>query len=458
MTSMRALLTAARLPAIVATLLFLGGSALAARPIAPAPRAVVNGGVMAGGSADTLVWRFGRADREPSSGLAVDGAGNLYGESSSGSGVVYELSPPAKSGAAWTQTLLHRFFGGFYGCSPGGGLILDGVGNLYGIAGCGVAGGGGIVFRLERPKSPRAGWVETVLYAFKPTRGGSGDGAYPHGRLVFDKLGNLYGTTVFGGSHGYGAIYKLAPPVKQGDPWNETVIYNFKGVRHGIQYGILGYYPDHGMIIDAAGALYGTTTSGGSLKGACGGDCGTIFKLTPPTQGAGWKYSVIHFFGLNDGYDPECELIVDGSGNLFGTTEYGGGSTGGGTVFELSPPSKGHAWQETVLYRFPQYAGDSDYPQAGVVLDGAGNVYGTSQYGGPIFEGTIFRLTPNKSKGAWTESVLHTFAGGNDGSYPTGELTYGAGGRLYGATQYGGAGRCPGGKYRGCGTVFAITP
>lgn len=442
MAHVRSLLTTTRLPAILVASLMLGSSAVAAGPPA---------------SSETVVWSFGRASREPASGLIADGAGNFYGEVQSGLGVIFELSPPATTGGAWTETIVHRFFGGFYGCGPGGGLILDGAGNLYGTAGCGFAGGGGIVFRLARPTKPNGGWVETVLYAFKPTRSASGDGAYPHGRLAFDAHGNLYGTTVFGGKHGYGTVYELAPPAKQGDPWSETMLYNFKGVKHGIQHGIDGYYPDHGVILDATGALYGTTTSGGSTSGPCGGDCGTVFKLTPPAGGKGWRYSVIHFFAA-DGYDPQCELIFDGAGNLYGTTEYGGASTGGGTVFKLSPPSRGHTWQPTVLYSFPKFAGDSDYPASGVVVDSAGNVYGTSEYGGAIAAGTVFRLTqPSKGNGSWTESVLHTFAGGSDGSYPAGELLFGADGKLYGTTQYGGPGMCPGGKYRGCGTVFAIS-
>jgi uncharacterized repeat protein (TIGR03803 family) len=426
---------------ITATLLALVGAGAAAVPASAA-------------TSESIVWTFGHANREPTSGLVADGSGNLYGEASSGSGVVYELSPPSPPGGSWTHTQVARFFGGYYGCSPSEGLILDGVGNLYGTAGCGLANGGGIVFKLTRPSQPGSAWTESVLYAFKPDHNAEGDASNPRGRLVFDTRGNLYGVTVTGGRYGYGTIYRLSPPARGHGQWTETLLYQFKG---GLYSGRPGYSPDHGLTFDATGNLYGTTTSGGSVKGPCGGNCGTAFKLTP--QGSEWGYEVVHYFTGADGYDPESELTLDGAGNLFGVATYGGVS-GSGVAFELSPPTRGHAWKETALYQFPQFAGDSAYPYASLVLDGHGGVYGTSQVGGPTFEGTVFHLTPpSNGTGAWAETVIHSFTGGNDGAYPVGSLIYNADGRLYGATEYGGAGECIGeGKYRGCGTVFGISP
>jgi uncharacterized repeat protein (TIGR03803 family) len=397
---------ASTLAALLAGLSLLGGTGAVAA---------------ASGPSESVVWAFGHANREPTSGLIADRSGNLYGEVSSGSGVVYELSPPSRPGGAWSSTLIHRFFGGFYGCSPFDGLILDGAGNLYGIAGCGYNKGGGIVFELARPTKPGGAWTESVLYAFKPNSNGTGDGEYPHGRLAFDALGNLYGTTVYGGKTGYGAIYELSPPARRGQLWNETLLHNF--ARNDLQ----GYFPDHGVTLGAAGVIYGTAGS-------------NAFSLTPPGSGGSWTYSVIHTFTGNDGDSPECELVFDASGNLYGTTEYGG-VLGEGVVFELSPPARGHAWTEKVLYSFPKFAGDSGYIYAGVLLDGTGGVYGTSQVGGTLAEGTVFHLTPPPSgNGEWTETISHSFVGGSDGGYPIGALIYGADGRIYGARQYGGVG------------------
>jgi uncharacterized repeat protein (TIGR03803 family) len=452
MIGKRTPLTTSPIPAIVAVLVLAGGAVTAGHGAAAPHRSGAARAVTAAPS-ETLIRSFGRASRNPTSGLVADAAGNLYGEASSGSGIVFELSPRASPGGAWTETIVHRFFGGFDGCSPSGGLIFDTAGNLYGTAGCGLANGGGIVFRLARPMAPKGRWTETVLYAFLPTHNTIGDGEGPRGRLAFDKHGNLYGVTYAGGSHGFGTVYMLAPPTKPGNPWTETLIYNFVGLKQRW----VGYIPDHGVTIDDTGALYGTTTSGGSLGPACGGNCGTAFRLTPSLVSRTWTYDTIYAFNGTDGYQPECELIFDRAGNLYGTTEYG--STGGGVAFQLSPPAQGHAWHETVLYNFPQYKGDSAYPQTGLVFDAGGNLYGTSQYGGSGADGTVFRLTPpSQPGGAWTESILHAFAGGADGSYPAGALIFGADGKLYGTTGHGGVGRCPGGDYRGCGTAFAIVP
>jgi uncharacterized repeat protein (TIGR03803 family) len=408
--------------------------------------------LLSDGGQEHITWAFGHAGREPSSGLVADNAGNLYGEALGGQGIVFELSPPVTKGGAWAETILHRFFGGYYGCSPGGGLIFDAAGNLYGTSQCGLAGGGGIVFRLSRPKSGGR-WTETVLYAFKPRHRVTGDGGNPAGRLAFDAHGDLFGTTVVGGSRGSGTVYELTPPRRSAGLWTEHILRNFGGDERSAD----GYFPDHGVTVDATGALYGTTTYGGSPHTKCGGACGAVFRMTPPVAGGEWGFRVIHSFNGSDGEEPECDLMFDRAGNLYGTTEYA--SQGGdGLAFELSP-IRGDGWHETVLYRFPQFAGDSAYPESGLAMDASGNLYGTG-LGGLRGTGAVFRLTaPSAPSGVWTESVLHSFAGGADGSYPVGPLTFAPDGNLYGATARGGTGHCAGrDAFRGCGTVYAVTP
>jgi len=268
------------------------------------------------------------------------------------------------------------------------------------------------------------------LYGFT----GGADGAAPYGALIADDAGNLYGTTSAGGAYGYGTVFRIAPG------GTETVLYAFTGQADGGT-------PYAGLVADSQGNLYGTTWAGGDLN--CGSDsgyfmgCGTVFKVAPD----GSETVLYAFEGGSDGDNPDSTPIIDGAGNLFGTTANGGAQNG--TVFRNSP-----AGTETQLYVFKGYPGDGAGPHAGLVADKQGNLYGTTVGGGdgcpPAGCGTVFKLAPDG-----TVTILYAFAGGSDGSDPFAGLFAGKHGDFYGTTELGGAGTgCPG----GCGTVFNVTP
>ena len=374
----------------------------------------------------------------PSAGLTMDRAGNLYGTAARGGatgyGTVFKL---AYKGSSWVLTPLYSFPAGSDGASPYARVIFGPNGSLYGttghgggIGGCG-ADGCGTVFNL-RPsatvcKTALCFWTETVLHRFS----GGSDGGSPYSAVVFDQAGNLYGTTSAGGSNNSGTVYKLAP---SGGSWIETVLHNFTG-------GSDGSYPDAGLIFDNAGNLYGTTYSGGS------GAFGTVFQLTP--SGPGWTENILHNFQSEGegGCCPSAGLILDSSGNLYGAAS-AGGSRVGGTVFELTPSSGN--WTFTVLYSLQ---GNGTGPVRDLVMDKSGNLYGAAYTDGAHLSGSVFKLTP--SHGSWTYTDLHDFTGGSDGGIPQSNLVFDASGNLYGTTVYGGSPSCGAGG--GCGVVFEIT-
>jgi uncharacterized repeat protein (TIGR03803 family) len=259
--------------------------------------------------------------------------------------------------------------------------------------------------------------------------------------VISDAAGNLYGTTQLGGLHGFGTVFKLTPQTD--GRWTETVVYSFPG-------GGSGNSPVAGLVMDAAGNLYGTTSYGGSLQGNCqSGGCGTVFELMPLADGS-WEYKRLHAFQFDDGSTPESHLVFDPSGNLFGTT-LGGGYFSSGTVFELSPGAKGE-WKEAVLWSFQQ-AGE---PRAGLIFDGDGNLYGTTTEGpNGADSGTVFKLSPGAG-GKWTETVLYNFCGQShcaDGAFPVSGLIFDQAGNLYGTTAAGGTS-----KGGGDGVVFELAP
>jgi uncharacterized repeat protein (TIGR03803 family) len=370
----------------------------------------------------------GKGGYDPYASLVSDGAGNLYGTTTLGGvygqGTVFELTP--RTGGGWKETVLHSFNNnGKDGCGPTAGLVFDAVGNLYGTtSGCG-AYHKGTVFQLT-PKTG-GGWRETLLRSFGVN---SSDGYFPAACLIIDHVGKLYGTTSEGGAYGYGTVFELAPKKLRG--WIEKVLHNFDFNSND------GYNPEAGLISDASGNLYGTTSVGGVYG------YGTVFELTPQT-GGGWTEAVLHNFNFNgsDGEFPEASLILDTAGNLYGTTS-SGGAYGYGTVFELT---KG-TWVETVLYNFGSASQDGNHPYAGLILDSAGNLYGTTSAGGVYGYGTVFALTFNA--GNWTETIRHNFNNNSkDGYSPWAGLTFDAAGNLYGATSLGGT--------SGYGTVFEVT-
>jgi uncharacterized repeat protein (TIGR03803 family) len=361
--------------------------------------------------------------------LIFDRAGNLYGTAGSqGSGIVFELSPSGLGG--WTQTTLHGFSGSD-GANPSGPLLFDNVGNLYGMTENGGTGdcsfsGCGVIYELS-PGSD--GWAETVLYSFT----GGSDGRYPLGGLVADSSGNLYGTASFGGNlsdclgSGCGTVFMLARTPKG---WEFKVLHSFSGGSDGAE-------PLAGLSI-RSGTLYGTASVGGDP--ACNAfalpGCGTVFKMTPG-KGGGAQFQIIYSLaGGTDGSYPCAGIIFDSTGNAYGTT-LSGGPANNGTVFRLVPGAVGQ-WQETVLYSFAA-TNDGWNPDAPLVIDKSGNLYGTTQFA-TIYPngGIVFRLSP-ASNGTWSEAILHNFTGGgSDGKTPSSGVIFGKGPGLYGSTSAGG--------------------
>ena len=212
--------------------------------------------------------------------------------------------------------------------------------------------------------------------------------------------------------------------------------------------GADGFDPQDGVIFDDAGNIYGTTKQGGAYG------FGVVFKLTSDASHA-WTQTVLHdFAGGNDGMNPEARLVFDSAGNLYGTT-YGGGTGAAGTVFKLSPDGSG-GWTYSVFFSFPSATESGFGPKAGLILDQNGNLYGTTNLGGLLRQpcgtvgcGVVFMLDS-----AGNETVLHQFQGGSDGAFPPGGLTFDAAGNLYGMTNRGGICEFDG----GCGTIFKLSP
>jgi len=368
----------------------------------------------------TVLYNFkgGRDGLGPDAGLVFDAAGNLYGPTyrggvgctGDGCGTVFELTP---SNGKWKESVLLRFTTRMPGDLPTAGLILDAQGNLYGTASSAL-GGNGMVFKLTPGANGK--WRVSVLHALT----GGKDGQEPWGGLILDSAGNLYGTTAFGGGYGSckgysqtycGTVFELSPPSTKGGKWREKILYRFKGGRDGRN-------PFASLILDAAGNLYSTTSAGGAYGG------GTVFKLTHGSNGK-WTESVLHNFDVGmDGVAPFSGLVFDKAGNLYGTT-YAGGGSHFGIVFELTPSSDG--WKETVIHTF-QGGSDGGNPYCGLIFDSAGNLYGTTSGALTNGSGTVYKLTPG-SDGAWTETVIYGFSGGNGSVAP---LILDSAGNLYG--------------------------
>jgi uncharacterized repeat protein (TIGR03803 family) len=332
----------------------------------------------------------------PSGGLIIDGAGTLYGTTHTGGdttcdcGTVFELSPG--SNGTWTESVLHSFTSSD-GQFPSAGVIFDSAGNLYGTAVAGGAIGSGVVYELSPGSNGK--WTEKVVHSFNPR---VKDGFTPFGALTIDGAGNLYGTTQRGGvGGGYGTVYQLRPG-KNGK-WTEKLLFSFKAGKDGTG-------PWSGVIFDKAGNLFGTTSHGGADVSGCVFDqkprgCGTVFELTPGARGK-WTETVLHSFHHNgrDGYDPRGNLALDAAGNLYGTTADGGSDHGSdcffdgcGIVFELTPGANG-TWTEKILHSFNAARMDGAFASDGLILDSAGNLYGTTGEGGATGNGTVFEVTP----------------------------------------------------------------
>ena len=382
----------------------------------------------------------------------------------------------ATAAQAQTLTILHNFTGGTDGANPFAGVTFDQQGRIYGTAAYGGSHQAGAVYRLAREGG---GWVLSPLYSFGSQEH---DGTTPYGRVIFGPDGLLYGTTSAGGQ-GYGTIFSLRPPATACKtafcPWLETVLYSFAG-------GEDGGNPDYGdLVFDQSGNIYGTTVYGGSSNR------GVVFKLT--RSGSGWTESVVwNFSNGSEGYYPLSGVILDTAGNLYGTTSYS--SVGNGAVYELSPTQSG--WSEKTLYSFTgddngggagslivnahgdlfgitgfflpgaayeltphngnysfsllQTFSGGGYPPtiAAPTMDSQGNVYGPVPSGGGSGYGEIFKLTPSGNQ--WIYSQFYEFADCNNGSgcFPFGAVTFGADGNMYGTTEEGGTGE---------GTVWELT-
>jgi uncharacterized repeat protein (TIGR03803 family) len=393
------------------------------------------------GQALTVLHTFSGAPTDgagPFGQLTRDGVGNLYGTTGAGSnvkglcvsfggcGTAFKLDNTGK--LVW----MHSFTGSS-GQEPLAGLLRSKAGNLYGTT---VLGGDtvcytygcGTVFELSSIGK------EKVLDKFT----GGLDAQNSEAQLVEDVAGNLYGTTYMGGTSGYGTVFKIDPA------GHETLLYSFAGPLGG---GGDGAYAYRGVILDAAGNIYGGTSAGGAYG------AGTVFEIL---------YS---FTGVADGGGPDSVLLLDAQGNLYGTTVLGGntncgGGSGCGVVFKLSPQVGGN-WTETTLYTFCSLANCADgrEPLTGpLVLDSAGNLYGTTVFGGssPCNGsgcGVVFKLEPTGQ-----ETVLHSFSGGADGGFPNAGLVTDRSGNLYGMTGQGGNLNCPNGNGEGCGVVFKLRP
>jgi uncharacterized repeat protein (TIGR03803 family) len=318
------------------------------------------------------------------------------------------------------------------GGQPYGGVTLDEKGNLYGSTVTGGTSGaceGGCGVAYQLTNSGGS-WTETVLHDFT----GGDDGSGPGAGLTLDAKGNLYGMTPTGGANGFGVIYQLRPSAD--NTWEFKVIHTFTGGNDG------GSASAGRMILDAAGTLYGVATVGGQYQQ------GVAFRLAQRRGGA-WKLTPLYAFrGQPDAGFPYGGLVFDTAGNLYGTTYYDGANDLG-AVYELTR-GIGGTWTESVLYSF-RGGKDGANSISNLVFDSAGNLYGTTGEGGAIGCGcgVIFRLHPDGT-GSWTESVAHRFTNSPDGASAYNGIVADGAGNFFGTTVYGGA--------DGDGTVYEFTP
>jgi uncharacterized repeat protein (TIGR03803 family) len=331
--------------------------------------------------------------------------------------VAFLLTSICKAGAQ-SYSILYSFrCGPDDGSQPSSGLVSDAAGNLYGVTAVGGSYGNGAVFKLSLRGT------ESLAHSFA---GAPSDGAGPfYTNLAQDLDGNLYGTTSGGGTEDLGVAYKLTPAGV------ETVLHNFGVVQND------GYLPYAGLLLYANGALYGTAYDGGD-------DYGTVFEILP----SGIEHNLYRFLGGKEGdsQNPVGNLIRNGSGSFYGTA-LGGGQYGGGTAFTVSAEGK-----ETILHNFGS-ATDGASPYDGLTRDSTGNLFGTTAYGGESGNGAVFEISE-----AGQESVLYSFTGSPDGANPVASVVQDKAGNLYGTTFAGGSMLCKlGFTQRGCGILFKVT-
>jgi uncharacterized repeat protein (TIGR03803 family) len=385
------------------------------------------------GQQETILHNFGETQADgmdPYAGLIFGSDGNLYGTTAYGGdlygGTAFQLVPNGTGG--WSYNTIYSFdwqvVWNIYA-----GLTLGPSNTLYGVAGDGYAGDqirGGTVFSLI--PATNGSWTKKNLFQFPP----SGlEGIFPYTNLISDTYGNFYGTA-------------------QGGRWDGGVAYELVATSNGLTYKVLHNFAAMGttnasvpaapLAFDSSGNLYGTTVYGGTYN------TGTVFELVAQKNGA-WSEKVLYSFNTGGEHQSVSGLAVDSSGNLYGTTSLGG-AYGAGMVFELARGERA-SWSEKILHSFGD-GQDGSYPNAGVVFDPAGNLFGTTGGGGAENGGTVFELEP-AAGGQWTETILYAFGSfSDDGFVPYGNLILDADGNLYGTTLSGGA--------YSAGTVFEITP
>ena len=421
----------------------------------------------------------GGSSEDPGGGLTFNASGDLFGTTSTGGigefadGTVFELTLSAGGGFAF-QTI-HQFSQSTGdGSNPGSAVVFDAKGNLYGTTPNG-GNGCGIVYELSPPTAPGGAWTETFLHKFDSD---GDDGCNPSGRLIFDKAGDLFGGTFNGGGgltnlfcrNGCGTTYKLH---LANGVWTEKVLHRFTGA------GTDGQSPSGGLAFDKANNLWGATAFGGAGNSSNCGDpnggvglCGTVFELTPNASGTWTESTLYSFVDASTGWNPFSGVILDEAGDLVGTTENGGTALQG-TVFEITPEGGGQV-TERLIHEFDGET-DGTFPQTGLTLGAAGNLYGVvDDGGGTRFVctensgggcGIVYELTPS-SDGTWTETILYTFLGGADGAIPADDtLAFGANGDIFGSAGAGGDfnvsqtacsdfSNVPG----GCGVLFELKP
>ena len=381
------------------------------------------------GWSETVIYAFSGSENwiGPSGRLLMDAAGNLFGPAAKS---IYELQPTSQG--AWTYSAIR---GGISHIS--GDLTMDAAGNFYGEGSYSCNNTAcGSVFKLQ--KNAAGNWMLKTLYTFQS----SNDAYDPCCGVTLDRHGNIFGVTpYFGDQHHVGSVFELTPTST--GPWKETILFEFPQVD--------GAGPAGDLISDANGNLYGVASYGGQNTNCYFETlCGVIFEASPNGSGQ-WSYNILYDFSQNPGGSPRAGLTLDAAGDLYGTTW--GGGLGNGTVFELSPGSGG-VWTLKTLYTFGSLPHDGSDPFTGVVFDSNGNLFGTTATGGWYGCGTVYELSP-QADGSWKETILHSFSGMSDGWAPIAGLVLDSAGNIYGTVEEGGSRNCNG---FGCGVVFKLSP
>ncbi|HVR21694.1 MAG TPA: choice-of-anchor tandem repeat GloVer-containing protein [Candidatus Polarisedimenticolia bacterium] len=371
----------------------------------------------------------------PMAGVQADAAGNLFGSAefggANGFGAIFMLKPPASGMTNWIETVIFSFADGDDGGFPSSPMIVEGNRDLVSSTLMGGTANQGNIFRLSLPTNDDESWTEKVLFNFQ---GAPRDGSGPLGPQLVLQNGTTFGTTSSGGASNCGTAYQLTPGLL-GNMVEEKILFNFT-------CGADGGRPQEGLVTDGKGILFGTTEAKGSLNN------GVVFELVTAGNGLSEpKERTIFAFNITDGAQPVGNLLAF-NGSLYGVT-FQGGQFGQGVVFRLIPPAQpGGIWKETVLHSFSGGT-DGGEPQSGLIPDGKGGFFGTASQGGTTGNGNFFDLVPPaQTDGAWTLTPLHQFAGGNDGSDPSGDLLK-RGDAIFGTTQ---------GSATGQSTVYRIIP